>query len=398
MAFEKTLRWFGPQDPITLKEIKQAGVTGIVNALHQIPVGEVWTVDEILKRKNIIEAEVLKWSVVESLPVHENIKKRKDNYLAIIDNYKTSIRNLGECGIDTIAYNFMPVLDWSRTELQHINKDGSITSKFDSKVFRAFDVFILKRKNAVDDYSEEQLLEAKEYFEKLIDNDKEKLINTVLYGLPGSLEAYTLTEFRKALDEYNEIKDAQLRENLYYFISEMIPTAEESGIRMGIHPDDPPWSLLGLPRVVGNKKDIEQILAVNDSTSNGITFCTGSFGASINNDLVDMARTFAHRINFLHLRNLSRDDNMNFKEEYHLEGEIDLFNIIKELLLEQKRRIDSGREDSRLPMRPDHGHLLIPDFEKIGIYPGYSLVGRMRGLAELRGLEMGISKSLDIKS
>jgi len=397
MPFEHTMRWFGEKDPISLKEIKQAGVSGIVSALHQIPVGEIWMVDDIMRRKNIIEAEGLTWSVVESLPVHENIKKRKDNYKELIENYKTSIRNLSECGIDTIAYNFMPVLDWSRTELKFVNKDGSISSKFDSKAFRTFDLFLLKRKDAEKDYTKEQINESKDYFKKLTEKEKDELVATVLYGLPGSLEAYnTITEFKKALDEYKEIGDNELRNNLHYFIKEIIPTAEEVDVRIGIHPDDPPWSLLGLPRVVGTKDDIKQILQASDSISNGITFCAGSFGASIKNDLVDMVRTFALRINFIHLRNVTRTAEGDFKETYHLEGEIDLYNIIKELLLEQKRRIESGRKDNRLPMRPDHGHLMIPDMHKEGIYPGYSLFGRMRGLAELSGLELGIIKSLEL--
>jgi len=396
MAFEQTWRWFGPHDPVSLREIKQTGATGIVTALHQIPIGEVWSVDEIMKRKSIIKGEGLNWSVVESLPVHENIKKHIENYQALINNYKQSIRNLSECGIDTVCYNFMPVLDWSRTELKVVNKDGSITSKFDATVFRAFDIFILERKNTEIDYSEEQILEAKNYFEKLNNTEKRKLTQTVLYGLPGSLEAYTLDEFRNELNEYDEIGDKELRENLYYFIKEIIPTAEESNILLSIHPDDPPWSLLGLPRVVGNKEDINQIINIVDSPSNGITFCTGSFGASIKNDLVDLARTFAHRVNFIHLRNLTRNDLGDFKESYHLEGDIDLYGVMKEFLLEQKRRLDIGRRDSRMPMRPDHGHLILPDFGKEGIYPGYSLFGRMRGLSELRGLELGIIRSLGL--
>ncbi len=394
MAFEQTWRWFGPKDPISLKEIRQTGAKGIVSALHQIPVGNIWTIDEILHRKNIIEKEGFSWSVVESLPVHENIKKRKNNFNELIDNYKVTIRNLAKCGIDTICYNFMPVLDWSRTDLKVENYDGSISSKFDAKIFRAFDLYILKRKNAQIEYSNEQIRESKEYFDQLTEEGKTKLTHTVLYGLPGSMETYSLVEFEKALDEYQEIGHKNLKENLYSLIKEITPVAEENNVNLAIHPDDPPWSLLGLPRVVSTKKDIEQIINAYSSPSNGVTFCTGSFGASIKNDLLDMVKTFAHRINFVHLRNLSRNDNNDFKETYHLEGEIDLYNIMKELLLEQKKRKDSGRKDFRMPMRPDHGNLMIPEINKESIYPGYSLMGRMRGLAELRGIELGIRKSL----
>ncbi len=394
MAFEQTWRWFGPKDPITLKEIKQTGATGIVTALHHIPIGDVWSADEIIKRKDSIESEGLTWSVAESVPVHEDIKKHKGKFQKYIDNYKASINNLGKCGVDIICYNFMPVLDWSRTNLRVALKDGAITTKFESKVFAAFDLFILKRKNAEKDYSKKQIDVAKKYFEKMDSEQKEELKQTILYGLPGSLEAFTLDEFRYALDEYDEISDKELRENLYYFIKEIIPVAAEANVLMGIHPDDPPWSLLGLPRIVGTKHDILKILNAVDSPSNGITFCTGSFGAGYKNDLVDIAKTFSHRINFLHLRNLTRNENGDFTEAYHLDGDIDLYGVMKTLLLEQQKRINKGRKDIRMPMRPDHGHLMIPEQSKRGIYPGYSLFGRMRGLAELRGMELGILRSL----
>lgn len=397
MTFEHTMRWFGPHDPITLKEIKQTGAVGIVSALHQMPVGEVWPVDEIQKRKKIIEDEGLKWSVVESLPVHEDIKKRKGNYKKYIENYKKSIKHLSRCGIDTICYNFMPVLDWSRTDLNVVFRDESITTKFESKAFAAFDLFILKRPGAEKEYNDEQIKEAKIYFNNLNEDQKEKLIQTILYGLPGSLEAYTLDEFRKAVYEYNyEITEEKLRDNLYSFIKEIIPVAEEENVYMVIHPDDPPWSLLGLPRIVSNKTDIEKIVNVVDSPSNGLTLCTGSYGADINNDLIDITQSFAHRINFLHLRNVTRNENKDFMEDTHLEGEIDIPSVMEILIKEQKRRVDEGRNDYRMPIRPDHGNLMIPEFDREGIYPGYSLFGRMRGLAELRGLELGIRKMLDL--
>lgn len=396
MGFENTWRWFGPKDPISLKEIKQTGATGIVTALHHIKTGEVWSVDEILKRKKMIEDEGLNWSVVESVPVHENIKKRKGNYKILIENYKSTIRNIGACGINVICYNFMPVLDWSRTDLNVIFRDGSITTKFESTPFAAFDLFILKRKNAEKDYSQEKYKAAKSYYDKLNEDEKQKLIDTVLLGLPGSLEAYTLDEFKNALSEYDEIGEEELKNNLHLFIKKIIPAAEESGVFMAIHPDDPPFALLGLPRVVSNKNDIEQILNTVESNNNGITMCTGSFGAGYFNDCVEIAERFADRINFVHLRNVMRNEDGDFLEENHLEGDVDMYGVIKALLIEQKRRKESGRDDYRMPMRPDHGHLMIPGLNREGIYPGYSLFGRMRGLAELRGLELGITRSLKL--
>jgi len=396
MALEQTWRWFGPKDPISLKEIKQTGATGIVTALHHIPTGEAWPIDEIMKRKQIIEVEGLKWSVAESITVHEGIKKKKGNFRQQIENYKDSIRNLGKCGIDIVCYNFMPVLDWSRTDLQVVFKGGSITTKFESKVFAAFDIFILKRPDAEKSYSEKEFRNAKQYYDSLNVDQKEKLIETILLGFPGSGEAYTIEELKSALSEYNEIGDNELRENLYYFIKEIIPAAEESGVLMAIHPDDPPWPLLGLPRVVSNKRDIEQILSAFDSPSNGITLCTGSFGASTKNNLVEITESFSNRINFIHLRNVKRNDNGDFIEDNHLDGDVDMFGVMKALLLEQKRRKGEGRKNIRMPFRPDHGHLMLPDQNRIGIYPGYSLFGRMRGLAELRGLELGITRSLGL--
>jgi mannonate dehydratase len=395
MPLEQTWRWFGPQDPILLAEIKQAGATGIVTALHHIPIGETWPVDEILKRKKIIAAAGLTWSVAESVPVHEDIKKRKGNYRQYMENYKASIRNLGQCGIDIVCYNFMPILDWSRTDLEVKFKDDSITTRFEAKAFAAFDIFILKRPNAEKDYRPEQINNAQKFFSGLNESQKEKLKQTILLGLPGSLEAYSLEEFRAALDEYHEVGEAELRENLCGFIKEIIPAAEEAGVSMAIHPDDPPWPLLGLPRVVRNKKDLEQISSVSDSPSNGITFCTGSLGAGFENNLVDMAESLAPRVNFIHLRNVSRNADGDFIEDNHLEGDVDMYGVLKALLIEQKRRVAAGRKDSRLPMRPDHGHLMLPDQHRQGIYPGYSLFGRMRGLAELRGLELGIQRALE---
>jgi mannonate dehydratase len=394
MALEQTWRWFGPKDPVKLAEVKQTGATGIVTALHHIPAGEIWSVDEITKRKDIIESEGLRWSVAESVPVHENIKKRKGNYQHLINNYKESIRNLSKCGINNVCYNFMPVLDWSRTDLKVKFSDGSITTRFEAKALAAFDLFLLKRKYAVKNYSESQINAAEKYFKSLDSSQKEKLIETVLLGLPGSLEAYTLEEFKSAIAEYDDIGEDDLRGNLYSFIKEITPAAEEAGVLLGIHPDDPPWSLFGLPRIVSNKSDLEKIINVINSPSNGLTVCTGSLGVGYKNDLVDIVQSVAARINFVHLRNVSRNVEGDFMEENHLEGNIDLYDVMKALIVEEKRRENEGRKDSRIPMRPDHGHLMLPDQNKDGIYPGYSLFGRMRGLSELRGLEMGIRLSM----
>lgn len=396
MSLEQSWRWFGPHDPVSLKEIQQTGAEGIVTALHHLPVGEVWPVEEIQKRKSMIEAEGLRWSVVESLPVHEDIKKRRGSYTRLLENYKTSLRNLAHCGIDIVCYNFMPVLDWSRTDLEFVFRDGSVTTRFEPSAFAAFDLFVLKRKGAENEYTPGIIAQARERFERLDENGKERLIRTVLFGLPGSGERYTLDELRHALAGYEGIGEAELRDHLRQFLRAVVPAAEEAGVSMAIHPDDPPWSLLGLPRVVKSVHDIEQILDAVDSNANGLTLCTGSFGASSKNDLVAIAQQFARRINFIHLRNVRRTEDGNFYEENHFEGDIDLFLVMKTLLLEQQRRVREGRRDSRMPMRPDHGHLMIPDQGRADFYPGYSLFGRMRALAELRGLELGIRRSLEL--
>jgi mannonate dehydratase len=396
MSVEHTWRWFGPDDPITLGEIKQVGVTGIVTALHHIPVGEVWTVHEIMKRKHEIEKAGLTWSVVESLPVHENIKKGSPDRHELTRKYRESMGNLADCGIRTICYNFMPVLDWSRTDLNVLTKEGTITTKFEQKVFAAFDLFILNRPGAEKDYPPEIISEAEVYYKNLGNDEKERLIKTILFGLPGSLFTLSLDDFKKAVIEYNSIGEEAIRDNLYKFIREIAPAAEEYGLFLAIHPDDPPWTLLGLPRVAGTQKDIEKILDTYDSMHNGITFCTGSLGAGLNNDLISMVRVFAGKINFAHLRSLERDEKGNFIESWHLEGDIDLYSIMKELLIEQKKREQSGIVRPLMPMRPDHGQLMLFELEKKGIYPGYSLLGRMRGLSELRGLELGIKRSINL--
>ncbi len=396
MALEQTWRWFGPKDPISLKEIKQTGATGIVTALHHIPAGAAWPVEEIMSRKQTIAAEGLTWPVAESVPVHEEIKKRNGNYRRYLDNFKNTLRHLGQCGIDTVCYNFMPVLDWSRTDLEVVFHDGSITTKFESRAFAAFDVFILQRAAAEKDYSAAQLHEARRYFERLNDDQRRRLVQAIMLGFPGSGETYTFEELRAAVHEYEAIGTNELRESLCTFLREITPVAEESGVALALHPDDPPWPLLGLPRVVSDKKDIEKILQTVDARANGLTFCTGSLGASSQNDLVHMAESFAGRIHFIHLRNVARKAEGDFLEDNHLEGDVDMYGVLKALLIEQKRRRAEGRKDARMPMRPDHGHLMLADQHRQGIYPGYSLVGRMRGLAELRGLELGIQRALQL--
>ena len=396
MAFEQSWRWFGPNDPISLGEIRQTGATSIVTALHQIPIGESWNTAKIIEHKQLIEKAGLRWSVTESIPVHEDIKKRNGNYRKYIENYKETIANLGKCGIGIVCYNFMPVLDWLRTDLRAVFKDGSITTKFEKKVLAAFDIFILKRKNAEKNYSGEEIKEAEEYHRTMTAGQQEELLQTILLGFPGSLEAYTLDGFKSELEKYDNIDVNGLRQNLLSFIREITLIAEESGVLLGIHPDDPPFPLFGLPRVVSTKKDFEEIMSAVDSQSNGITFCPGSLAVSPDNDVVNMAETFATRINFIHLRNVKKDRKGGFIEDNHLDGDVDMYGVMKPLVLEQERRIKNGLEGSRTPMRSDHGHLMIPDMSRKGIYPGYSLFGRMRGLAELRGLELGIRRSLNL--
>ncbi len=395
MAFEQTWRWFGPHDPITLKEIKQTGATGIVTALHHIPTGEIWTRDEIMNRKNAIEAEGLRWTVVESLPVHEEIKQRGASATSYLENYMESLRNLGRCGIDVVCYNFMPVLDWSRTDLNVQFRDGSVTTRFDATAFAAFDLFLLRRPAAEHEYSEAKFKAAKAFFESLDEERKHRLVRTVLLGFPGSGEAYTLETLRTALHNYQGVTENDLRAHLQEFLRAVVPSAEEAGVLLAIHPDDPPWSLLGLPRIVSSASDVRQILGAIDSPNNGLTLCTGSFGAGRMNNLPAMAEEFAPRISFVHLRNVKRSEEENFLEDNHLDGDIDLFLVMKTLLLEQQRREKSGRHDRRMPMRPDHGHLMLDDMKK-NFYPGYSLYGRMRALAELRGMEVGIRRSLGL--
>ena len=389
---KESFRWYGPKDPVPLSAIRQAGATTIVSALHDVPNGEVWSIDAIKSHQKLIANAGLKWGVVESVPIHEEIKQRTGNFEVYIENYKATLENLAHCEILTVCYNFMPVLDWTRTHLYKPLEDGSTALSYEIDALRAFDLFVVKRAKAAQDYTEQEIQDAKAYFEALNPLQIDSLTKSIIAGLPGAEEGYTMQQFNEQIEAYANLNEETLRSHLIQFLDALMPTAEAVGVNMCIHPDDPPHSLFGIPRVLSTASDIEALFSAVPSLNNGLTFCTGSFGVRPDNDLLEMFTQHAERIHFLHFRSTKRDDKGNFYEANHLEGDVDMFAMVKAALLEERRRKETGRSDWEIPMRPDHGHQMLDDLEK-HTNPGYSAIGRLKGLAELRGLAMGIIRS-----
>lgn len=397
LSMEESMRWYGPDDPVSLQFILQAGATGIYTSLHQIPYGEVWPLESIRERKKLVEEAGLRWVAVESVPVHEDIKTRSGDYLRHVENYQQTLRHLGAEGIDLVIYNFMPVLDWVRTDLAYRLEDGSECLYFDPVQFAAFEIYLLRRKGAEEDYTEAQLSAAKVFFDGLSETKKKEFERSLIDVFPGCKMGLSIEDVRTMLGAYKEIDRKKLKENFQLFLEAVIPVAEAAGVRMAVHPDDPPYSIMGLPRIVSCEEDVKDLLAMVDSPANGLCFCTGSYSPRADNDLPGMIERYGQRIHCVHLRSTQRNPDGSFYEAEHLGGSVDMYRVVRAVLEEMHKRKAAGREDWKLPFRPDHGHTMLDDLEKPpAANPGYTAIGRLRGLAEIRGLQLGLVRSLDL--